>query len=76
MTLSSSLPEFSNKSLAILMAANGENERVMEIENTHPRDTRIIAPTNTGDTDRESDDDLVTLNSKKTGSEWDSPETA
>ena len=63
------LPDLLSKSLTILIAASGENERVKAIEDTHPTDTRIITPTNTGEIDRESDDVLVTLNSKKTGSE-------
>ena len=65
----SPLPDLLSKSLTILIVANGENERVKAIEDTHPTDTRIITPTNTGEIDRESDDDPVTLNSKKTGSE-------
>ena len=65
----SPLPGLLSKSLTILIVANGENERVKAIEDTHPTDTRIITPTNTGEIDSELDDELVTLNSKKTGSE-------
>ena len=66
---SSLLSNLLSKSLTILIVANGENERVKAIDDAQPRDTRIITPIKTGEIDRESDDDLVTLKSKNTGRE-------